>query len=296
MFAPRRRAVTLMEVLIALFIMAIGMLALLTLFPIGAVSMATALKDDRCAYASSMADNLATANNLLHGDDATALALAASPSGVVYVDPMGALAAAVNPGLATLGGTIPRVYPDMAKTRDPATGLLVPNPLLAARLFSSPDDITFAQNGTPDSSSTGGIIDRGRRYSWAYLLTRTLPAVVNPAPTLVYMHVVVYAGRPVNTLAQLPGENWLTLAAPGTPGTNFVAVTGVGLPLKRGGWIFESSNGIFYRVTNIAENVGALTTTVELETNLVPSAGAPAPITKIVAMDNVVEVFSKGPR
>ena len=37
----RRPAVTLMEVLIAMFIMAIGMLALLVLFPIGAISMAT---------------------------------------------------------------------------------------------------------------------------------------------------------------------------------------------------------------------------------------------------------------
>ncbi len=45
----RRPAVTLMEVLIAMFIMAIGMLALLALFPVGAVSMAQALKDDRCA-------------------------------------------------------------------------------------------------------------------------------------------------------------------------------------------------------------------------------------------------------
>lgn len=293
---PRRPAVTLMEVLIAMFIMAIGMLALLALFPVGAVSMATALKDDRCAYASVTADNLAIANNLRHGDDATALALAASPSGVVYVDPHGALQIPANPALATLGGTIPRVFPTFCMTPNPATGLLVPNPLLATRNTSLPDDIAFGANGTPDTSTTGGVIDRGRRYSWCYLLTRAAPATVFPGRMLVYMHVVVYAGRPMLSLATATTEWPFTLAAPGTPGTAVVAANGVGLPLKRGGWIFEPANGVFYRVANLAENNTTMTTTIELETNLVPSAAAPAPITKIVAMDYVAEVFNKGPR
>jgi prepilin-type N-terminal cleavage/methylation domain-containing protein len=44
----RRRGVTLTEVLVAIFIMAIGLMALLTLFPLGALNMAQAIKDDRC--------------------------------------------------------------------------------------------------------------------------------------------------------------------------------------------------------------------------------------------------------
>jgi hypothetical protein len=45
------------EVLVALFIMALGMIALLTLFPLGALQMGQALKDDRCSQAVNAADN-----------------------------------------------------------------------------------------------------------------------------------------------------------------------------------------------------------------------------------------------
>jgi hypothetical protein len=45
----RRPAVTVIEALMAIFVMAIGLLALLTLFPLGAVSMWQALKDERVA-------------------------------------------------------------------------------------------------------------------------------------------------------------------------------------------------------------------------------------------------------
>ncbi len=56
-FRPARRSgVTLTEVLIAMFIMAVGMLALLTLFPLGAMQVGQALRDDRCAQAALQAD------------------------------------------------------------------------------------------------------------------------------------------------------------------------------------------------------------------------------------------------
>src|SRR5579871_5946527 len=97
----RRPAVTLMEVLIAMFIMAIGMMALLALFPVGAVTMAQALKDDRCAYASLMAENVAIANNTRYNDVAVNLAFQGVPasnantlaSGLLYVDPYGIVSA-----------------------------------------------------------------------------------------------------------------------------------------------------------------------------------------------------------
>src|SRR5690349_11622844 len=50
----RRNAVTLTEVLIAIFILSIGLMALLSLFPIGAAQMAQALKDQRTAEAASI--------------------------------------------------------------------------------------------------------------------------------------------------------------------------------------------------------------------------------------------------
>ena len=45
----RRSGTTLVEVLVAIFVMGIGLIALLTLFPIGMLRMARAIHDDRCA-------------------------------------------------------------------------------------------------------------------------------------------------------------------------------------------------------------------------------------------------------
>ena len=54
----RRTAVTLTEVLVAIFIMGIGLLAILSLFPLGAAQMAQSLKDQRCAEAAGNASAL----------------------------------------------------------------------------------------------------------------------------------------------------------------------------------------------------------------------------------------------
>src|ERR1700677_250755 len=54
-----RRGVTLMEVLVAIFIMGIGMLAMLVLFPLGVLRMGLAIQNDRCAQACRMATAIA---------------------------------------------------------------------------------------------------------------------------------------------------------------------------------------------------------------------------------------------
>ena len=51
-----RPGVTLTEVLVAMFTMAIGMLSLLTLFPLGAMQVGQALRDDRCRQTALQAD------------------------------------------------------------------------------------------------------------------------------------------------------------------------------------------------------------------------------------------------
>src|SRR5262249_30557160 len=55
----RRAGVTLIEVLVSIFIMGVGLLALLTLFPLGALTMAQAVKDQRCAEAAANAEAIA---------------------------------------------------------------------------------------------------------------------------------------------------------------------------------------------------------------------------------------------
>jgi hypothetical protein len=52
----RRPGTTLTEVLIAIFIVAIGLMSLLTLFPLGLLQMGQAIKDDRCAQAAASAE------------------------------------------------------------------------------------------------------------------------------------------------------------------------------------------------------------------------------------------------
>ncbi len=54
----RRPAVTLIEALMAIFVMAIGLLALLTLFPLGAIQMAQALKDQRSTETANQAASM----------------------------------------------------------------------------------------------------------------------------------------------------------------------------------------------------------------------------------------------
>jgi prepilin-type N-terminal cleavage/methylation domain-containing protein len=54
----KRRGLTLTEVLVSIFILAIGLTALLALFPIGALQMAQAMKDDRAATCAANADRL----------------------------------------------------------------------------------------------------------------------------------------------------------------------------------------------------------------------------------------------
>src|SRR5262245_21510385 len=55
----RRPGISLAEVLIAMFVLALGLLGVLSLFPLGAVRMAQAIKDDLCqVHNLNMAANL----------------------------------------------------------------------------------------------------------------------------------------------------------------------------------------------------------------------------------------------
>ena len=54
--AGRRAGLTLTEVLVALFVAALGLISLMTLFPLGALQLGQALKDDRCAQTAAQAD------------------------------------------------------------------------------------------------------------------------------------------------------------------------------------------------------------------------------------------------
>src|SRR2546427_13251005 len=72
-----RSGVTLIEVLVSIFVTAIGLLALLALFPVGAFSMANAIKNGRCVQASINATAFARLASI--GQDPLVYGLFTSP-------------------------------------------------------------------------------------------------------------------------------------------------------------------------------------------------------------------------
>lgn len=281
----RRPAVTLIEVLVSMFIMAIGMLALLVLFPLGAINMAQALKDDRCASTASMAENVAIAKDIRHDPNvilgftnggppnAAVLNLFVDPHGVIGLPPPPPVTPSyVRPPFGwPLGNSIPRVTPSFVSTAQ----------TLADRWFCLPDDVTFTNSGTPDTTS--GFVQRGQRYSYAYLLKQQ---ATNSQQGLMQLYVVVYSGRPIGALTPEQVYSSPPTAPLGTAGNNFVSLPAVGTGIKIGGWIFDAGNGDFYRVTNITEAGGG--TVVEVQPTLL------ANVNTAVQMDHVAEVIDKG--
>jgi hypothetical protein len=194
-----RPALTLMETLVAIFIMAIGMLALLTLFPLGALRMEQAIKDERTAQAAVQAIEFAKMLDLANdpmvryaltdpnapvsGGYSPGSGAVAGPSKAVLVDP--------------LGDTNPQnTDPTKILYVDTATGNL-------ARIGSSywnnyyefftlTDDIVF-KVGTGIPRQFGNSIGRETRFSWSYLLQQ--PQVQNPGIT--NYTVCIYNRRPL---------------------------------------------------------------------------------------------------
>jgi hypothetical protein len=282
----RRSGATLMEVLIAVFVTAVGLLALLALFPVGAFNMAQALRYSRAAQAAGNADSVAAVWNLRQdqtvlnamltptapSDQPTnsypSLTTAATgyvpdPSGrsyPVYVDSTGFgissspyyVGEGILPGAAaTPVQGIPRIAASFAQT----TANIV-------RWMTLQDDLTFASNGTPAVPA----VQREGRYSWCYLLQ--MPAWGEP--NTVNMTVVVYSGRsslvraentyyvdwqagsttvviPYNPSASPPQEK------PAVRPGRWVLDATVVNPQTPAGPIIPDPHGFFYRVVNVSD-------------------------------------------
>ncbi len=307
----RRPGITLIEVLVSIFIMAIGMIALLTLFPLGAVNVAQALRDDRAAQAAANADAFALAKNLRRDpaiangfnqalDEIDPAYRSVGPGSPVYVDPFGIQASAGTLGACATPNTpgIRRVSPSYVNNAPvPDDGSTATT--RTTYWFSLLDDLNFDPAGT---ATTGGsnAVERGGRYNWAYLLRRARAdsdAVVETA-------VVVYSGRPSSSVS---GET--TFAATGKFGQNALTIdyAAQNQPKPRvrvGSWILDTTQdatgvvrGYFYRVVDVQEIVNTalvleLLNPLKAGPNVDP-AGAPSPFA-VVLMENVVEVFDRG--
>jgi hypothetical protein len=302
----RRCGVTLTEVLVAIFVCGLGLMALMTLFPLGALNMAQAIKDDRCGHAAANASailrsvwrvSLETGGKIPAGPgtfvpDPALLSLeTALRSGPVYLDPLGANMYA---GLNLPGGIQRRNL-----------GLTFQQ---ALRWCSLLDDIDFNPNATPQVWGTE--ISRQARYSWAWMLRwprgfdTTLAAGAGPRMRAVEFSVVVYHNRPMNqTPGLVPvGETAYTAtfwpAPPAVPQAVVIPYAGVRPSIKKGGWIMDATrdavtgqpHGYFYRVIGIQDLGPATGLVLTVQT---PFRGAMPAQGTIVFMDNVAEVFER---
>jgi Tfp pilus assembly protein PilV len=290
-----RAGITLVETLVAVFIMAIGLLALLTLFPLGALSMAQAIRDQRVAEAAQQANAIAEAQaartntNALYQsgfDNGVLLADWSGPSYPVYVDPWGRRTAAS----ATVGnlGTVKRTDLSFTGSR--------PNTM---RWCALQDELTFNSDGTPDTTSG---LQREPRTTWAYWMKRPNQAVKN----VVEMSIVVYSGR---DLALASKETAITNSGFNAADPTAVVIDNTTKPdIRKGMWIVDLTthdpakdtanarkygpvHGYWYRVVDVTETTLANGNDA-LQLDLQPKPVVP--MQTIVIMDGVVEVFPKG--
>lgn len=298
----RRSGATLVEVLVAIFVMGIGLMALLALFPLGALQMAKAIKDDRTGHIAANAAAAAKIKDVRH-DSAVTPAYTAQggfPSGTsasypVLVDPMGYRLQSASSWSGTtsyyVGGT----------SGIPRTGVsYVSSQADYDRWFTFLDDITFQENGTPDTATTGSVQREGR-YTWAYLCQKNDQSDVTPTAA-VNLSVVVFEKRQMTVLgSQVAGETAYSADFRMANTNATLSWTSGDAPnVRKGTWILDNSSaayqhGYFYRVVGVSSpgSNGANSIDVELHIPAKAKADASAGGSAVV-MENVVEVFDRG--
>jgi prepilin-type N-terminal cleavage/methylation domain-containing protein len=330
---PRRSrpGLTLMEVLVAIFIMAIGMLALLTLFPLGALRMEQAIRDDKCAQAGMQAIELAKILDLT-SDPAVRAAMTDANAKDAGGNPLPAGMISTTPGPSKAVVVDPIAYaPAPNNYVDAGTKNLARVPSNYANNyyddFTLTDDLVF-QLGTGTPRQFGTTIGREPRFSWSYVLQQ--PQVQNPGVT--NCSICIYNRRPLvapfeftlpsatldlanstityDSSAQpkqiLPGQ-WV-LDATLSQGTSKI-------PLNTSGGLGKVSPlANFYRIVNVRQGAMATQTVLDLQTpfrgyystttndpdpsTVYPPPGVtlnPVSAPVLIIQDSLVEVIDVGP-
>jgi len=320
-----RSGATLLEVLVAIFVMGIGLMSLLVLFPLGALSMARAIQDERAAQAAVAASAIANIKDIRRDaalfNPSTGLAYFYDPqngnaiadlekkSWPVLLDPVGFRTAA---GLGSQN--CPAGLPGLLR-RTSASFVENAPPLLRSQMtyrwFTLQDDLVFDKAG--NAQAVGAGIERDVRYSCAYLLQRPRTA----DPSVVDCSVIVYSGRPLGLSGNLDlaeyayyNFNALVSEVKFEPSTNVVTVNYAAFgktapPLRAGDWILDVSivngepHGYFYRVAGINDNGTAM----EIETQqplrgftgiFGPTVASPLNSARLLFLEGVAEVFERG--
>ena len=298
--------------------MGVGLLALFTLFPLGALSMARAVRDDRAAAIAANAAEMATAMDLCN-DSIVAQFIGPVPQGTTiattqagpfvpvapfnFPDPNGpGLPVLVDPTYAALGqtslGAVPNVTPGIQR----CGASYAPNAPGIARWFTFQEEMTFTTTGQPRAVT--GSVERPGTYTWTYLLRRPKAS----RPDLVEMSVLVYASRAVEVSdgEQVFPQPSSPVSVVGSKGTNTVSFNynaGSKPNIRRGAWVMDVSysqkvdpvtgktfgtvNAFPYRVENVTDT-GATNLTLEVDPAL------KADMTTLVVLENVIAVIDRG--
>jgi hypothetical protein len=194
----QRSGITLVEVLVAIFVMGIGLMALLTLFPIGMLRMAQAIRDGRSADAAQTAysmqlmqnfrDNLGV-NSVTSGLDAPiadvfknpypAVFKDADPYGESYpimLDVIGYVSAPTNSlSQHWVGSARGKGLSGLRRRPVTYTNAVLFSQLDIYKSFTLWDDITFdsvTAPGSPQKVTGTNTVLRDKRYSWSYIYRR----------------------------------------------------------------------------------------------------------------------------
>ncbi len=330
-----RRGATLIEVLVAIFVMGIGMLALLVLFPIGILTMRQAIQDDRaatCASAATAAAKMRVSPSTFKpwflqadGDYPVNLqtmtpATTDGPSYPLLLDIVGGLNYGVPPFTDWVGGQtngIRRlIFPDPSFIANRNTDAL--------RWQISPDDIVFDANGIP-LQNVPGVFERNSAYSWAFLVR----CPQQGKPNVVELTVIVFNDRPLALNSQLQtGESQYNAVFDTANSTVTLTWGGatdpaaVPPPVSVGGWILDTTpvlvpdpnnpggtkfgppHARFYRVVAMTQT-SSNSVDIEVQSPIkgfpLPTPPNPAPVGPglfsgtVVIIEGIAEVFEKGP-
>ena len=235
-----RRGVSLMEVLIALFILSIGLLGVAALIPIGRYSVAEATKSDRCAACGHAALDEIKTRGLV---DANIWAYNTGPltSGATFaIDPL-------YTGGSNYLGAITRLH----YTNNAAAGpIFIGNDDL---LFDIPDDSSLRPRGLQLDGSVGAPTSEGR-YTWLF--------TASPSPTEDAAASSDWRNRKTFTVSAVVcfqrdltgGEDKPFTPTTWTPSGKFMQV-GADLGIQRDDWILVCGSrgvpvGVWYRVVS----------------------------------------------
>ncbi len=293
--AKGRSGLTLVEVLATIFILAIGMVSVLVLFPVGALKVRQALINERIALAASSGES---AFKILFGTNKDALDWGGSLTPVYTSLADGTSVAVVDP-LAS-GNTFAGSIQTQSFSYQ---GGIVPK---YRRMFTLLDDIEWAANGSPEAA----VVARGSGFSFSLFVRKT---TLNAKDTF-ELTTLVYHGRNLN-LPNNVSEVDLTLAGAGAD-FNVVNSSAIEVTVRptlvaedsrtldKGGWIMDTTQVDgnaskqqleFYQVQNVID-LGAGRIRLELDRPIINrfSSNAVYSIQSAKWVDRLAGVFYKG--